>query len=205
MRPKLPLPLTLATLFICAAFSVFAQTPPAAKGPRAFSPLAVGFGLSGYNTEAYRPGHILGETLWVDYYPDRVPSLLRGIGIEAEFRDLSFARSNPANRALRSDTGEGGLIYSYPRFRDIRPYGKAMLGFGNLDQTLTGSPRHHDTRNLEILGGGVDVRVFHSIWLRGDYEYQWWPDMKFAYVNKVYKPIAAIHAQGISAGVVYHF
>jgi hypothetical protein len=35
----------------------------------------------------------MGETVWIDYTPTRVPSFLRGIGLELEARDLNFGRT----------------------------------------------------------------------------------------------------------------
>jgi len=212
MRLKNPLPLAIVTLFVCVASSTFAQAPPAAKGPKAFSPLAIGGGVSAFNPEPSLSGHLLGGTLWVDYFPDRTPSLLHGIGIEVEARDLNYARSNSKYPDLRLDEAEGGVIYSYPGFSRIRPYGKFLLGFGNLDQNLLTISkgeltvvRHHDTRNMYIPGAGVDYRVFHQLWLRGDYEYQWWPDMKFGTVNNVYTHTGSTHPQGFTVGAMYHF
>jgi opacity protein-like surface antigen len=203
MRLKLSVVLILATLFVCVAYPVLAQTAPAATETKL--PLAIGAGFSGYNPEAAIPGHILGGTLWIDYSLNRVPSLLRGIGIEAEARDLNYGRSASNNPDLRQDTAEGGVIYSWPHFRGLRPYGKFLMGYGNMDQDATGPVRHHDSRTIYVPGAGVDYRVLRGLWMRGDYEYQWWPDMAFRNVSGLAEPYGPRHPQGFTIGVLYRF
>ena len=81
MRLKPYIGLTLALFFVGAAHLTFSQTAPAATETRV--PLAIGAGLSGFNPD-FGHGHLVGGTLWIDYTLTRVPSLLQGIGIEAE-------------------------------------------------------------------------------------------------------------------------
>jgi hypothetical protein len=51
------------------------------------------------------------------------------------------------------------------------------------------------------LGGGVELRAYRSLWVRADYEYQFWPDFFF----KGAKPIGQLNPQGFTVGVLYHF
>lgn len=206
MRSKLFVELTLALLFVSVACSAHAQTVPAAIGPKAFSPLAIGVGFSGYNPDDGH-GHLLGGTLWIDYIPNRVPPILRGLGIEAEARDLSLGRTATEAVNLRIDYAGGGLIYSWPRFRRYRPYAKTFVGFGNADQRYDPITNHyfHDSRTLTCFGGGLDYRAFKSVWVRGDYEYQTWPTM-FLYqplTNNVV--VGRLKPQGFTLGAMYHF
>jgi len=90
MRLKLYVGLILALLFVCAAYSALAQTVPAAKEERI--PFAIGADISGFNPD-WGQGRIMSETVWIDYTPTRVPSFLRGIGLELEARDLNFGRT----------------------------------------------------------------------------------------------------------------
>ncbi len=199
MGLKAYLGVTLAVFSVCEAYSACAQTAPAATALKAYSTLAIGAGLSGYNPD-WGHGHMLGGTLWIDYTPKRVPLLLRGIGIEAEARDLNYGRSpsQPAN--LREDTAEGGVIYSWRRFRNFTPYGKFLMGFGNTDYGSTNGGRYHDSRTIAGFGGGVEFRAFRSIWARADYEYQTWPDF-----FKATTPAGLLNPQGVTVGVLYHF
>jgi opacity protein-like surface antigen len=187
---------TLAALFVCAAYSVLAQTVPAATQNKI--PLAVGAGISGYNPD-YGQGHLLGGTLWIEYALPHMPSYLSGIGLEAEGRDLNYGRSTTQPANLREDVGEGGVIYSWPRYRNLRPYGKFMMGFGNVDYMGSNLLRYHDSRTITSMGGGVDYRVFRSVWMRADYEYQKWPDM-----FKATTPPGTLNPQGFTVGAMYH-
>jgi len=180
-----------------------AITAPAAKGREEFSPLAVGVGFSGYNPD-YGHGPLLGGTLWLDYFPDYVPHIMRGIGIEAEARDLNLDRSATAPVNLRIDYGGGGLIYSWPHFPKFRPYAKVFMGFGNLDHAVDPVTKRwgHDSRTVTSWGGGMDYRAFKHIWVRCDYEYQTWPTF-----FKHTPPVRAgrLNPQGFTLGAMYHF
>jgi opacity protein-like surface antigen len=162
--------------------------------------LAIGAGFSGYNPD-WGHGHLLGGTLWIDYIPSRVPSFLQGIGVEMAARDLNYGRSS-SQPGLREDVVEGGVIYSWRRYRNFRPYGKFLAGYGNRDAEGRNGFRYSDSRTITAPGGGVEFRVARCVWVRADYEYQFWPDMIF---NNKGKPVAEIHPQGVTAGVLYHF
>jgi hypothetical protein len=107
---------TLAALFICAASPVLAQVVPAAT--QGNIPLSVGGGISAFNPDDGH-GHILGGTLWIDYTLPHMPHNLQGIGIEAEGRDLNYGRSGSLLPGVRQDVALGGVIYSWPRLRQV--------------------------------------------------------------------------------------
>lgn len=190
--------LALALLFVCAAYPTLAQTAPAATESR--PSLAIGAGLSGYDPD-FGHGRMYGGALWIDYTPNRAPSLLRGIGIEAEARDLNYDRSPSQPSNLREDVIGGGVIYSWRHFRNIRPYGKFLMGYGNTDygSNITHA-RYHDSRTVTSVGGGVEYRAFRSVWVRADYEYQWWPNF-----FKATTPAGLLNPQGFTVGASYHF
>jgi hypothetical protein len=202
MHLKPHLGLFLALFVFCATGRAAAQAAPAAAETR--SPLAIGAGFSGYNPD-YGHGHLLGGTLWIDYSPNRVPQLLRGIGIEAYGRDLNYGRSKSQPQNLREDVGGGGVFYSWPRFRNIRPYGKFEMGFGNADYEEIDSEgnvrRANQTRTVTTLGGGIELRAFRSVWVRIDYGHEFWPDFFF----KNGHAVAQLNPQGFTVGAVYHF
>jgi opacity protein-like surface antigen len=204
MRLKLYVGLAFALLLISATYSAHAQTIPAARGQMEYSPFAIGVGFSGYNPD-YGHGHLLGGTLWIDYFPNRVPRILRGLGIEAEARDLSFGRSTSEPVNMRIDYAGGGLIYSWPRFRKFRPYAKSFMGFGNADDGYYPPLKHynHDSRTVTSFGGGLDYKAFKRVWVRGDYEYQTWPTF-FKHVNPSI-PSGRLNPQGFTLGAMYHF
>jgi opacity protein-like surface antigen len=193
MRLKPYFGLTLAVLFVCAAYPAFAQTVPAAK--KGSLPLAVGAGLSGYDPYLGQ-GRMYGGSLWIDYTPNRVPSFLHGLGLEVEARDISLGHSSSQPSNLREDTAQAGLIYSWRRFRNFRPYAKALGGFGSIDFNNRSPVYSHDTRSVFFAGAGVDYRVFRRVWVRADYEYQFWPDLLG---RTTFDP------QGFTVGASYHF
>ena len=54
---------------------------------------------------------MLGGTGWVDWYPGRVQSLVHGLGIEFEVRDVHLNRGY-GQMNIRQDTAGGGPIYT---------------------------------------------------------------------------------------------
>lgn len=201
LKPYLGPTLT-ALFFICSASSVLAQTAPAAT--QGYLPLAIGAGLSGYNPD-FGHGHLLGGTLWIDFTLPHMPYRLQGIGLHAEARDLNYGRSATLPPPLREDVAEGGVIYSWPRYRNFRPYAKVMFGYGNTDYGDNPSVRYNrESRTITSGGGGVDYRVSRNIWVRVDYEYQSWPDF-FKHPPLNVPPAGRLNPQGFTVGAIYHF
>ncbi len=204
MRLKPYLGLALATLFACAASSLSAQAAPAATVSGV--PIAIGAGLSGYNPDIGH-GHLLGGTLWINYIPNSLPWILSGLGIEAEARDLNYGRSSSQPANLREDIAQGGLIYSWPRYRNFRPYAKFSEGYGNADDAESATHRNHDSRTIFSGGGGFEYHAFQGVWVRLDYEYQSWPNFfkHPATATEPARPSGRCNPQGFTLGVVYHF
>jgi len=53
---------------------------------------------------------------------------------------------------------------------------------------------------MTLIGGGIEVRAYRNVWVRGDFEYQFWPDF---YKNKT--PAGSLTPQGATLGAVYDF
>lgn len=195
MHVKLFLRLTLAAFLLSAAYPISAQSAPAAK--ESTLPVAVGAGFSYFDPDwSQSSGQIYGGALWIDYAPNRIPWLLRGLGIEMEARDVSLGQSSSEPSNLREDTAAGGLIYTWRHFQNFHPYAKALGAYGSID-FRSGSPNYnHDSRTLAIVGGGVEYRIFRRVWLRGDYEYQHWGD---------FLPTSKAQPNGVTIGASYHF
>lgn len=192
---------TVAAFFVCATYSALAQAVPAATEGK--SPWAIGAGISGYDPDYpdYGAGHILGGTLWIDYTLNSVPSLLQGLAIEAEARNLNYDRSAMEPSNLRQDTAGGGVLYSWRHFAKFRPYAKLLEEYGNNDKRSENGLRSHDSRNFLAGGGGVEYRLMRRLWVRADYEYQSWPDMFFNHSV----PTGRMNPQGFTVGAIYHF
>jgi opacity protein-like surface antigen len=184
--------LVQAALFLAAALPVCAQVAPSAT--RGSLPLQVGGGISAYYSDW--SGNLLGPTLWVDVSPPRVPRVLQGIGIELEGRDLNYGRTGDESK-LRQDTALGGAIYRWNHFHNFRPDAKFLVGFGNQDFNNEANPYYtHDTRTVYAFGGGLEYRIEGNIWIREDYEYQFWTN----FFNH-----HALNPEGFTVGVVYDF
>lgn len=180
----------LAGLCISASLPGFSQVVAAATSGG--NPLVVGVGFSDYYSDW--SGSIAGPTLWVDWNLYRLPSLFGGFGLEAEGRDLNYARTGGTPN-LRQDTAEGGLIYTLRRYGRIEPYGKFLVGYGSMD-FHSGNPNYkHDSRGITAPGAGVEYRLAGPLWVHGDYEYQFWPDWGKHTLNP----------QGFTIGTAYEF
>jgi opacity protein-like surface antigen len=198
MRLKLIPPLSLALLFVFSAHLSFAQVSPA--GLVKTIPITFGVGVSSFEPD-FDAGRILGGSLWIDYNPQWLPGRLNGLGLEVEGRDLSFDRAADQPGNLREDVASGGAIYAWNHYRFVRPYGKFLAGFGNVDYENAEGARFHDSRTVTSAGGGVEVQAFHRVWARADYEYQWWPD----FYMQQFTNNGQLNPQGITVGVSYHF
>jgi hypothetical protein len=186
----------LALLFVSSVFPLFAQVVPSAR--QKALPFSIGGGVSRFNPD-YAHGAVYGGTLWFDYTPYRMPQILRGLGVEAEARDLSLNHSSSQPPNLRLDVASGGAIYAR-RLTNFRLYAKALYGLGNIDYEANAGVRVHDSTTVTTGGGGIEVRAYKNLWVRGDYEYQFWPDF-----YKTRTPAGNLTPQGATLGAVYDF
>lgn len=192
---------------------VMAQVVPAAE--QGGLPLVAGAGVSGFNIDwgqdAFgRVRYMEGVTVWLDWNLTRLPgpSLLRGLSVEMEGRDINFglpaslsnAELHDTGTNMRQDTGLGGVTYTWRGFHRVHPYGKALAGIGSIDfPPLAASPPtyRHDNRTITAFGAGADLRVWRSLWARADWEYQFWPDL--------FGSPHPLTPTGITIGAVYDF
>jgi opacity protein-like surface antigen len=165
MRSKL----LLASLFILSTLPVFAQVAPAAKVNGL--PLSVGFGVSDYDLDYGHWGRMIGLNATVDY------DVFHGLGIEAE--GTSIFLDKPAGLVrMKQDTIKGGAIYKYHPVFHIKPFVKGLVGLSSIDFPSHNPLYTHDTYSMFALGGGAEYRVWKTLYIRGDYEYQWWPNFQ---------------------------
>ncbi len=180
----------LSTVVTLAPFTARGQTVSA--GQYQYSPFAVGAGASLFSPD-FNSGTMLGVAFWVDYRPQFIARHVEGLSVAMELRDLNYKRS-AAQTNLREDTYLGGFRYEWQRYDGVRPYGRALVGYGNIEFPPTGT-YHHDNRITTAFSGGADFRINGDVWLRADYEYQIWPNL-FG---------TGIHPQGVTVGVMYNF
>jgi hypothetical protein len=173
----------------------FSQTAPAAYSGRQL-PFSVGAGVSNIDVD-WGKSRMYGGTLWIGYYPPHLPRLLSGLSVDAEARDINYgrpAKSVPAN--FREDTAGGGPMYTWRHFQNFQIYGKGLIEFGSIDFTIAHIPNYtHETRTVYAPGGGILAHAYKHVWVRADYEYQFWPVL----LGKTSNP------QGFTVGAVYDF
>jgi hypothetical protein len=193
MRCRLFVFLVLAVSIFTVTVPAFSQVAPAYETKGGW-PISLGIGPSSYNVDL---GHdrMLGGTIWVDFYPEKLPHILRGLGVEGEARVISLNGSSTPPSVQRQETVGAGPIYAWHHFHNFHPYFKYLIAYGSMDFNI-GSPTYtHDTRTLSAPGGGFEYRFYRQFWARADYEYQTWQTL----FGKTFRP------QGFTVGVAYDF
>jgi hypothetical protein len=191
----------ISTLILAASLPLFSQVVPAATED-GLQQWTIGTGFSVFSPDYGGHSRLAGGTLWINDSINKMPSFLHGISIAIEARDLSLSRSS-TNPVIRVDTAGGGAIYKWSRYRNFRPYAEFTVGMGNIDYLTVGAAKFHQTRTVTSMGGGCDIRAFRSVWVRADYEYEYWPNF---WITKVGSPYGApLNPQGVTLGVIYHF
>ena len=180
-------------LIFCAALPAHSQVPYSAREGN--QPFTVGAGFSNFSLDWGNTGpRMNGYTVWGNW---RIPHW-RGLGLELEARDINWSapRTLPGHRMT---TGSGGPIYEWRdwhRFPRIRPYAKFLIGYGSIDFPGNAPNYNHDTRTVYSPGGGVNVLVWNRFSVRGEYVYQFWPNL-FGH--------GSLTPNGFTIGTVYDF
>ena len=190
--------ISIVILMAIFARGAFAQvTYSAEKGGL---PLKVGFGVSSYYTEIWVHSRQTGLNAWADWTFRRVPSILKGVGIEAEARDHLWGKPGGSQWSIASLGG--GPIYSWQRYRAVRPYAKYIVNYGfewNISYPgVFPAWCKSDKWVTSALGGGVEFRVAKPVWVRLDYEYQHWKTQQF-------NATSYLNPQGFTVGAAYDF
>ena len=193
MRWKLIVLPVLALIFVVAASPAHSQVTYSAQEGK--QPFTVGVGISDFSDDwGITNPRQLGITVTGDWRPP-LPGRLRGLGIEAEGRDINW-HTPSGIPGHRMDTLLGGPIYQWRRPGRVRPFAKVLMGIGSIDFPGKGLTYTHDTRSVFAPGGGADIRVWSRVSVRGDYEYQWWSQLFGRH---------DLTPQGFTIGAVYDF
>jgi hypothetical protein len=122
-------------------------------------------------------GRRWGYSAWADAGMPWGPAWLRGFGVEAQYRSV-YAGVMVDQTGLKESTIGGGAIFTLRHWHSLRPYGKYLLSLGSISFTpipLTGGGAYsQDSRAVQGLGGGLELRCTEHISARADYEYQLW-------------------------------
>jgi opacity protein-like surface antigen len=114
---------------------------------------------------------MIGISAWADY------NIFHGLGIEAEGTTIFAAKPSSLTR-MKQDTIKGGVIYKWHPIFGVRPYGKYLYGLASIDFPSRNPLYTHDTYTMSAAGGGVEYRVWHTLNVRADYEYQFWQNFQ---------------------------
>lgn len=183
----------LALFFIVAALSARAQVTYAAEEGK--QPFTVGAGVASFSDDwGYLNPRQVGLTVWVDWRPPFVPSVLHGLGLEFEGRTIQWATPSylPGHRM---GTLLVGPIYQFRRPKRFHPYAKYLIGIGSIDFP-NDTAYDHDSRTVLEPGGGADFRVWNHLSVRGEYNYQFW--------RQIFGP-HDLTPNGFSVGAVWDF
>lgn len=154
--------------FIVAALlmtPIFAAAQAEYDAVRAPLSLSMGGSYSFFDA-AYGGYKVMGAVAYVNFSP----LIWDHVGGEVEGRWLTFN----ASRGFREYNYLAGPVYkiTLSEHRALHPYLKALVGTGDID-----FPNHLAYGRYFVLapGGGVDLTLTRRWRLRGDYEYQIWP------------------------------
>jgi opacity protein-like surface antigen len=91
------------------------------------------------------------------------------IGVEADARFLHFGNFYGETESSYL----AGPRYLFPQWHHLQPYAKTLIGIGRIHYPF----QIGDASYLAIApGAGVNYRISHRWTVRGEYEYQLWPD-----------------------------
>lgn len=189
-----------ALLVMSPAISVFSQVVPEVQ--EFGLPMRVGVGYSNYGSDWHAltgsgsaEGRLGGPAAWIDFDVPKLPPAWSGFQIEVEGRDLGFNRTGN-DPTLRQYTFAGGINYAWRYDSAFHPYVKFLSGVGSIDFQSPTPTYRKDSRAFYAPAGGIEVRGYKRIWIRGNYEYQFWPDF---FGHRTLSP------HGFTVGLFYDF
>ena len=147
-----------------------AQVAPAADAGGAH--LSVGGAISGY-VLGYGNVKLYGPSVFVDI------DTLRHFGVEAEVRLLPYHAQEGILQTVYKEehatTYMGGVRY-FRTYGRLQPYVKGLVGLGQFTY-----PYKYATDNDLVVapGAGMDYKLTNRIKVRGNFEYQLWPQFLY--------------------------
>jgi hypothetical protein len=167
-----------ALLIVGASIPALSQVAPAQGGREGIPfPFRIGAGYSNYATDWQGGGRLGGPAVWIDFDVPKMPEDWNGLQFEVEARDLNYTRHDVADPKLRQYTFAGGVNLAWRYDPAFHPYAKFLVGVGNENFGTSPTPGYHkDSRTFYAPAVGIDVRLHKRLWVRGNYEYQFWPD-----------------------------
>lgn len=190
MRSKL----VLAGLLTLLTLPGFAQVAPAVK--ISGLPIGVGVGLNDYSLD-YGPGRrMLGISAWGDY------NIFHGLGIEVEGmsifadRPSSLCTSNAnTDCQMKQNSIKVGVFYKARPVWGIHPYAKFLGGVGEIYFPSHNPFYTQDSFTTYGAGGGGEYKIWKTLFVRADYEYQFYKD----FLGK-----GTLNPNGVTVGATYY-
>ena len=199
---------TLAATFLAPASPLVSQAVYHAE--KSTADLSFGAGLSNFDPdfaqglppgnvihEAWGQGRMTGGTVWADLGIPWRAQWLRGLGFEGEYRTILEGGSTGQSN-IRESSLAGGATYTFRHWNVVRPYGKYLFGYGEVsfapEPEPNRNPYSQDSRGMNILGAGAEVRCTRHIWVRAEYDYESWGELLGPHLQP----------QGVTVGAMYH-
>ena len=200
--------LALAATFLTAASPLVSQAVYHAE--KSTLDLSLGAGLSNFDPgfaqglppgneihEGWGQGRMTGGTAWVNLGIPWNARWLRGLGFEGEYRTILEGGSTGQSN-IRESNLAGGATYTLRHWNVVRPYAKYLFGYGEVSFAPVpepdGTPYSQDSRGMNILGAGAEVRCTHHFWVRAEYDYESWGVLLGPHLQP----------QGVTVGAMYH-
>jgi opacity protein-like surface antigen len=182
-------------LSLAIAIPAFPQAKPAAelRNPQ----LLIGAGFTDF-ANGMNLNRTASSAEWIDWKPSLGPTLLKSLGIEAEYRGYNYQQF--AGQQLSQSTFGGGPIYTVQHWPNIRPYGKFLINYSQMNYENIWVHPVAVTQSSWITwapGGGVEYRAWNNLWVREDYEYQFWR------INIEPKDNHFLNPNGFTIGIAY--
>ena len=167
-KSRILLALALFVTAIAGGHCAMAQSAESANAGRPF--VSIGVAASGY-TLGYGDRRIIGLSAWID------ADTIRRLGFETEMRRLEYRQT--AN--VHAETYLTGVRY-HLNLAHTQPYVKVLGGYGHFN-----FPYNFAKGSYFVIagGGGVDYRLNPRWTVRGDFEYQSWPQFTYGPMNSI--------------------
>jgi len=148
--------------------------------------------------EGWGQGRMWGATVWADAGIPASAKWVRGFSIEAEYRTI-FAGGSAGQSQIRESHLAGGAAYTWRHWDRVNPYVKYLFGYGAVsfppEPETNGTTYSQDSRGINIVGAGAEVRCTGHLWVRAEYEYESWGELLGPHLQP----------QGFTVGAMYHF
>jgi opacity protein-like surface antigen len=176
----------LVAFFLGFAISGRAQVAPAAKVSGI--PIGVGAGVSNYNLDYGQGRRMTGLVARGSV------GIFHGFGIDVSARSIFMFTPSTFTR-MQESTFLAGVYYEAPLMFHVRPFVRGAGGLGLIEFPSPNPYYTRDTNTVYAISGGVEVPVRNRLYLRGEYEYQFWRE--FQGPNN-------LTPQGATLGVTYY-